>query len=59
MYLFYFFLILFGYLCDFMWKYGLEKLKVLKESGNEVRMWFKSVFFYKEIFIVFWNYYGF
>ena len=35
-YLSYFFLILFGYLRDFMRKYGLERSKAPKESGNEV-----------------------
>lgn len=34
-YLSYFFLILFGYLRDFMRKYGLEKSKAPKEGGNE------------------------
>ncbi|KAK2553864.1 Serine palmitoyltransferase 2 [Acropora cervicornis] len=34
-YLSYFFLILFGYLRDFMRKYGLERSKAPKESGNE------------------------
>ena len=58
-YLSYFFLILFGYLRDFMRKYGLEKSKAPKESGNEVRMWSKSAFTYKEIFIASWNHYGF
>lgn len=52
-YLSYFFLILFGYLRDFMRKYGLEKSKAPKEGGNEVRMWSKSAFTYKEIFISF------
>lgn len=36
-YLSYFFLIIFGYLRDFMRKYGLEKSKAAKETGNEVR----------------------
>ena len=36
-YLSYFFLILFGYLRDFMRKYGLERSKAPKESGNKVR----------------------
>lgn len=58
-YLSYFFLILFGYLRDFMRKYGLEKSKAPKEGGNEVRMWSKSAFTYKEIFIASWNHYGF
>ena len=35
-YLSYFFLILFGYLRDFMRKYGLERSKAPKESGNGV-----------------------
>ena len=30
----YFFLILFGYLRDFMRRYGLEKSKAFKEAGN-------------------------
>ena len=43
-YLSYFFLIIFGYLRDFMRKYGLEKSKAAKETGNEVgdRFNFKS-----------------
>lgn len=36
-YLSYFFLILFGYLRDFMRKHGLERSKAPKEFGNEVR----------------------
>ena len=42
-YLSYFFLILFGYLRDFLRKYGLEKSKAPKEHGNKVRyglFWF-------------------
>lgn len=35
-YLSYFFLILFGYLRDFMRKYGLERSKAPKEYGNKV-----------------------
>lgn len=33
-YLVYFFYIIFGYMCDFMCKYGLEKFKFVKEIGN-------------------------
>ena len=36
-YLSYFFLILFGYLRDFMRKYGLERSRAPKEYGNKVR----------------------
>ena len=35
-YLSYFFLILFGYLRDFMRKYGLERSKAPREFGNKV-----------------------
>lgn len=35
-YLSYFFLLIFGYLRDFMRKYGLEKSKGKKETGNKV-----------------------
>ena len=35
-YMSYFFLIIFGYMRDFMRKYGLEKSKAVKETGNEV-----------------------
>ncbi|XP_027050120.1 serine palmitoyltransferase 2-like [Pocillopora damicornis] len=34
-YLSYFFLIIFGYMRDFMRKYGLEKSKSVKETGNQ------------------------
>ena len=36
-YMSYFFLIVFGYMRDFMRKYGLEKSKAVKETGNKVR----------------------
>ena len=36
-YMSYFFLIVFGYMRDFMRKYGLEKSKSVKETGNKVR----------------------
>lgn len=36
-YLSYFFLIIFGYMRDFMRNYGLEKSKGAKELGNKVR----------------------
>ena len=36
-YMSYFFLIIFGYMRDFLRKYGLEKSKGAKETGNEVR----------------------
>lgn len=36
-YMSYFFLIIFGYMRDFMRKYGFEKSKAAKETGNEVR----------------------
>lgn len=38
-YLSYFVLIIFGYVRDFMRKYGLEKSKGVQESGNEVRIY--------------------
>lgn len=44
-YLSYFFLILFGYLRDFLRKYGLEKSKAPKEHGNKVRYGFFWFFF--------------
>ena len=44
-YLSYFFLILFGYLRDFLRKYGLEKSKAPKEHGNKVRYGFFGSFF--------------
>ena len=37
-YLSYFFLIIFGYMRDFMRKYRLEKSKSVHETGNEVRI---------------------
>ena len=37
-YLSYFVLIIFGYVRDFMRKYGFEKSKGAKEAGNEVRI---------------------
>jgi len=37
----YFFLIIFGYLRDFTRKYGVEKSKASKESGNQVRKYLK------------------
>ena len=37
-YLAYFFFIIFGYMRDFMRKYGLEKSKFVKETGNQVRI---------------------
>ena len=36
-YMSYFLLIIFGYMRDFMRKYGLEKSRGAKETGNEVR----------------------
>ena len=36
-YMSYFFLIVFGYMRDFLRKYGLEKSKSVKETGNKVR----------------------
>ena len=36
-YMSYFFLIIFGYMRDLMRKYGLEKSKAVKETGNEVK----------------------
>ena len=36
-YISYFFLIIFGYMREFMRKYGLEKSKGARETGNEVR----------------------
>lgn len=38
-YLSYFVLIVFGYVRDFMRKYGLEKSKGATEAGNEVRIY--------------------
>lgn len=38
-YMSYFFLILFGYMRDFLRKYGFEKSKAVQETGNEVRKW--------------------
>jgi len=35
-YMSYFFLIIFGYMRDFMRKYGIEKSKAVQETGNEV-----------------------
>jgi len=35
-YMSYFFLIIFGYMRDFMRKYGIEKSKAAQETGNEV-----------------------
>ena len=37
-YLAYFFFIIFGYMRDFIRKYGLEKSKFVKETGNQVRI---------------------
>ena len=37
-YMSYFFLIIFGYMRDFMRKYGLDKFKTVKETGNKVRI---------------------
>lgn len=42
-YLSYFFLILFGYLRDFMRKYGLERSKAPREFGNKVSEWKRKV----------------
>ena len=44
-YLSYFFLILFGYLRDFLRKYGLEKSKAPKEHGNKVSYGYFWLFF--------------
>lgn len=44
-YLSYFFLILFGYLRDFMRKYGLERSKAPKEFGNKVSLFKEIVHF--------------
>lgn len=44
-YLSYFFLILFGYLRDFLRKYGLEKSKAPKEHGHKVRKGICALFF--------------
>ena len=48
-YLSYFFLILFGYLRDFLRKYGLEKSKAPKEHGNKVLNGFFLVLFFNRI----------
>ena len=37
-YMSYFFLFIFGYMRDFMRKYGLEESKSAKETGNKVRI---------------------
>ena len=40
-YLSYFFLVIFGYMHDFARKYGLQKSKAYKETGNQVRKYLK------------------